>query len=255
MSPELIFDHHVSMAQDCWAFGCLVYNVLTNSYPFDLAFIYNQDSRDDAHLIQLFSLLGPLPDELKHRWPRYGVYFDEADVDDDTFSYPELDIMPEEDCRNTTSSTMNDGLEKAAGETPFIASQHHPGKPLEFFDPKLYPSIVKLFERGVRKDQDPPESLADFIALNPPLKERWLDRKHPDMELEEAELVLDLLRGLFTYNPARRLSTKKLLQHAWIRNYCASGEPYEQASTVLRSKRKRSNSEENEREDETTNID
>ena len=71
-----------------------------------------------------------------------------------------------------------------------------------------------------------------------------MDEKHPDMQPEESEQVLDLLQGLLTYDPERRLSTKELLQHAWTRNYCASGgglgERSEKAAVVPRNKRKRS---------------
>lgn len=247
----MILDNHISMAQDCWAFGCLVYNVFTNSYPFDLAYIYNKDSRDDAHLLQLSSLLGPLPAKLKNSWLRYEAYFDDEgqlkkfDVDDDTFSYPELENLPEEDCRGVTSDTMNDSLEEKAGETPSINPLDHLGKSQEFFDSGLYPSIVKTFEGNLGKDQDLPESLAEYNTLNPPLRERWLNEKHPDMELEESELVLDLLQCLLTYDPDERLSTKGLLRHAWIRDYCASGDElgkiFEKAATRPRNKRKRSN--------------
>ena len=242
------------MAQDCWAFGCLVYNVFTNGYPFDLAYIYNKDSRDDAHLLQLSSLLGPLPAELKNSWLRYGAYFDDEgqlkkfDVDDDTFSYPELEDLPEEDCRGTTSDTMNDSLEEKAGETPSVTPLDHLGKSQEFFDSALYPSIVKTFEGNFCKDQDFPESLAEYNTLNSPLRERWLNTKHPDMELGESDLVLDLLQGLLTYDPYQRLSTKELLQHAWIRDYCASvdelGKFSEKAATGSRNKTKRSNADE-----------
>jgi serine/threonine protein kinase len=245
----MIFDSHISVAQDCWAFGCLVYNVLTNGYPFDLAFIYNEDSRDDAHLIQLSSLLGPLPAKLKHSWPRYGTYFDDEgqlkkfEVDDDTFSYPELEILPEEDCHATSSDTINNGPEQKADETPSLSSLDHLGKFQEFFASELYPLIVKTFQRNFRKGQDLPESLAEYTSLNPPLRERWMDEKHPDMELEESKLVLDLLQGLFKYDPDQRLKTKEILQHAWIRDYCASGDELgkfsEKPATVPRNKRKK----------------
>jgi len=250
----MILDGHISMAQDCWAFGCLVYNVFTNGYPFDLSYIYNEDSRNDTHLLQLFSLLGPLPAKLKDSWLRYGAYFDNEgqlkkfDVDDDTLSYPELESLPEEDCHGTTSDTMNASLEETVGETLSITLPEHLGKSQQVFDCALYPSIVKSFEGKVYNDQDPPESLTEYNTLNPPLRERWLNKKHPDMELEESELALDLLQGLFTYDPDQRLSTKGLLRHAWIRDHCASGDDYgkssEKVATGPRNKRKRSNADE-----------
>ena len=183
------------------------------------------------------------------------TYFDDEgqlkkfDVDDDTFSYPELENLPEEDyCRGTTSDTMNDSLEEKAGKSPSITPLNHLGKSQEYFDSALYPSIVKTFESNRYKEQNLPESLAEYNTLNPPLRERWLNMKHPDMELEESELILDLLQGLLTYDPDQRLSTKGLLRHAWIRDYCASGDElgkfWENAATAPRKKRKRSNANE-----------
>lgn len=221
----MIFDNHISKAQDSWAFGCFIYDVLTNGLPFDLGFIYSKDSRDDEHLIQLFSLLGPLPAKLKNSWPRYAVYFDNEGrlkkfvEDDDSFSYREFENLPEDDCRSTTSDAIDDGLQQESNEAFPIAPPDHL-RTQERFDPEFYPSIIKVCERKVHKVL--PESIAEYTALNPPLRERWLNEKHPDMQPEESELVLELLQGLFTYDPDRRLSTKGLLQHAWIRNYCAS---------------------------------
>jgi serine/threonine protein kinase len=253
-SPEMIFDCHISTAQDCWAFGCLVYNVLTNAYPFELQFMYSKESRDDSHLMQLSSVLGPLPAKLKNSWSRYGTYFDESgnmkkfDVDDDTYSYSEFDNLPAEDRRSTASGAENAVHEERDEEDPSITPPTHLGKPSEYFDPELYPSIFKVFKFKARQDHDDPQSIAEYTALNPPLRERWLDEKHPDMELDESKLVLDLLQRIFTYDPGQRLKTKEILQHAWIRDYCASGNEggriLGKEVTVTRNKRKRSNEDE-----------
>jgi serine/threonine protein kinase len=250
----MIFDGHISMTHDFWAFGCLVYNVLTYAYPFSLAFIYSKDARDDAHLMQLSSVLGPLPAKLKNSWSRYGTYFDyngnmkKFDVDDDAFSYSEFDNLPANDRRSTASGAENDTREEKDAEDPSITPPTHLGKPSEYFDPELYPSILKVFKLKARQDQDDPQSIAEYTALHPPLRERWLDEKHPDMELEESKLVLDLLQKLFTYDPVQRLTTKEILQHAWIRSYCASGNEggriLGKEVTVTRNKRKRSNEDE-----------
>jgi serine/threonine protein kinase len=221
----MIFDNHISKAQDSWALGCFIYNVLTNRLLFDLSYIYNKDSRDDEHLIQLFLLLGPLPAKLKHSWPRYKVYFDNEGQlkkfveNDESFSYTELENLPEDDCRSTTSDAMDNDLQQENDEALSITPPDYLSQ--EPFDPESYPSIHKVYERKGRK-QGPIESIADYTALNPPLQDRWLNEKHPGLQLEESELVLDLLQGLLTYDPDRRLSTKGLLQHAWNRNYCAS---------------------------------
>jgi hypothetical protein len=92
-SPEMILDNRISAAQDCQAFACFVYSLLTNRSLLDLIFIYDQNSQNDAHFLQLFSLLGPLPPSIKQSWPRYSVYINDNGhlqkfiVDDATFSY------------------------------------------------------------------------------------------------------------------------------------------------------------------------
>lgn len=241
------------MAQDDWAFGYFVYYVLTSCRLIDLGFIYNKDSRDDAHLIQLFTLLGPLPSKLKHCWPRYGVYFDNEgrlkhfDVNDDPLPDIELgNTLQEDDGHSTTSDScqaMNNDLAQRIDEEPPITPPDYIRPSHEWFDPKLYPSIIKFCEREKHEHQDFPLSLAEFITRNPPLREKWMDEKHPDMQLEESELVLDFLQGLFQYDPNRRFSTKELLQHAWIRHYCALdsgyGELSEETAVVHRNKKER----------------
>ena len=238
----MIFDRHISMAQDYWAFGCFVYNILTNAYPFELGFIYSKESQNDSHLLQLSSVLGPLPAKLKNKWPRYGTYFDEDGimkkfiVDDDAIDYSEFDNLPARNSRSTASDTEEDE------ET--ITPPRHPGKSCEKFNPELYPSIIKLFKPKACEEHDDPQSFAEYTALNPPLREIWLNEKHPDMELEESELVLDLLQNLLTYDPGQRPTTKEILQHAWIRKYCAlddeHGRGLKSAAAVPSNKRKRS---------------
>ncbi|KAI9656154.1 MAG: hypothetical protein M1831_004725 [Alyxoria varia] len=264
-SPEMLLDNRISMAQDCWAFACFAYNVLTNTSLFDLACIYDKDSQNDAHLLQLFSLLGPLPARLKQSWPRYDVYFNDNGhlqkfvVDDDAFSYSEFEDLPESDHQSTLEDAESDSHQQQPDEDVPNAPRNRLGKPQEFFDPDLYPSLVTLRERKPRKDEDDPRSLADFVALYPPLLEKWSLEKHPDMQSAESELVLDFLQGLLTYESDRRLSTKDLLQHAWIRTYCASDDSLgafseKKAATAPRNKRKRSTtaneSESDEKEDE-----
>ena len=185
-----------------------------------MSFVYKKDSRDDEHLVQLFSLLGPLPAKLKDSWPRYGVYFDDVgqltkfDVDDDDLSYPEFENLFKEDSRSTASDKTDVSVDQEDQEVIPIALPGHLRTSQELFDPELYPSLIKVCDRKISKDQDLPESLAEYTALNPPLREIWLDMKHTDMELEESELVLDLSQGLLDYDPDRRLSTKEPLQHA-----------------------------------------
>ena len=179
-------------------------------------------------------------------------------MDDDAFSYSEFEDLPEDDHQSTPEDTESDSHQQQPNEVLSNAPRNRLGKPQEFFDPDLYPSIVTLRERKPRKGQDDPRSMADFVALYPPLLEKWSLEKHPDMQSAESELVLDFLQGLLTYESDRRLSTKELLQHAWIRTYCGSDDRLstfsENAAIAPRNKRKRSTtadeSESDEKEDE-----
>ena len=246
----MIQDDRISTKQDCWAFACFVYNLLTNECLFDVAFIYDKESRNDAHLLQLFSVLGPLPAGLKQSWPHYDVYFNDNGhlqkfiVDDDAFSYSELEDIPENGHKRTPEDAESDSHQQQFNEDLSTAPRNRLGKPQEYFDPDLYPSIVTLRERKPREAQDDPVSFADFVAQYPPLLEKWSHEKHPDMQSAESGLVLDFLEGLLTYDPDRRLSTQDLLQHPWIRTYCASDDSpstfSEKAATAPRSKSKRS---------------
>jgi serine/threonine protein kinase len=64
-SPELLFHNTISAAQDIWAFGCLIYLLLTNSSLFELSVMGSSDDLDDEHILQLIALLGPLPEDLR----------------------------------------------------------------------------------------------------------------------------------------------------------------------------------------------
>lgn len=122
-------------------------------------------------MLQLFALLGPLPAKLKQNWLRYEVYFDDEEklkkfvVDDDGFSYPEFDDLPKDDCQNTDSNTINDGLEQNTDETPSVVEADHPRDAQEHFNPGLYPSIVKVCERKVPQDEGGRQNIV-FEMLN-----------------------------------------------------------------------------------------
>ncbi|RMZ88493.1 hypothetical protein DV736_g4278, partial [Chaetothyriales sp. CBS 134916] len=165
-----------------------------------------------------------------------GVYFDDDGqlqkfiVDDDAFPYSDFGDLPEDDeADNEDHYTMPEDTKSDShhhhqqpNEILSSSPRSRLGNPPEFFDPDLYPSIVTLRERKPREEEEEPTSLADFVALYPPLAKRWALEKHPDMQSAESDMVLDFLQCLLTYESDRRLSTTELLQHAWIRTYCAS---------------------------------
>ncbi|KAI8948600.1 serine/threonine-protein kinase SRPK3 [Xylaria longipes] len=75
-APEIILHDQGSPASDIWSFGCLTYALLTDSPLFQVFDFGRQDDViDDEHLIELSEVVGPLPDHMRARWPRYSTYF------------------------------------------------------------------------------------------------------------------------------------------------------------------------------------
>lgn len=181
-------------------------------------------------MLQLFSLLGPLPTKARHSWSRYNIYFNDSDqlqkfvVDDlDALSAADFEDLPNDDndAQDVLKNTEVPGNEhQSIGVLPDIPS-HPLGRPQEFFNPHLYPSIIALRERKPHRVQDDPESLADFVAVYPSFSDRWKAEKHSDMKPAEANVVFDFLQSLLTYDADQRPSIKELLQHPWIQKYCA----------------------------------
>ena len=225
-SPEMLLNSYISTALDCWAFGCLIYYLFTSHRLFELGFIYNNESRDDTHILQMWSLLGPLPEMQKRDWPRYSRYFDDEgclqnfDVGDDTISYPDLDSLSEEEIIITSSDIADKSATKGETEASSASPSHNTRKE-NIFDPKLYPNLFRICERKVCDLKDDPQTVEEYIDLYPPLRERWMNQKHPDLGPEESECILDLLQCLLTYDPNQRSTTEQILQHAWIQKFCA----------------------------------
>ncbi|KAI1052516.1 hypothetical protein LB507_007565, partial [Fusarium sp. FIESC RH6] len=70
-SPELVLKNQISKASDIWAFGCLIFEVITNTRLFQIP----DTNKDDEHLLQLHERLGPLPEGLFSQWKRSELYF------------------------------------------------------------------------------------------------------------------------------------------------------------------------------------
>lgn len=94
--PEVVlqmsFDHTV----DIWSFGCYLFEIFTGQPLFDLPPVFglalvddddldqtqndggsnDEDGRDDDHLLQMITNLGPLPLAMFEKWPRRRRYYD-----------------------------------------------------------------------------------------------------------------------------------------------------------------------------------
>jgi serine/threonine protein kinase len=88
--PERYLGMPITTKSDIWAFGCLVYYVISNSY-----FIYHKsEGNENAYLQELTSAIGPMPKDFLDKWEHSSKYVDEdGDLLHDEnsekgFSYP-----------------------------------------------------------------------------------------------------------------------------------------------------------------------
>jgi serine/threonine protein kinase len=73
--PELVLTGVVDKSLDIWAFGCLVFQLITGEPLFCAPWFPSESHRDDDHLLFLTARLGPLPIELYKHWKRSSLYF------------------------------------------------------------------------------------------------------------------------------------------------------------------------------------
>jgi serine/threonine protein kinase len=229
-SPELLFLHHVSPAQDIWAFGCLVYSLLTNQPLFNLFDMGSREYLDDDHIIQMIAALGPLPASLKRVWPRYGKYFDKNDVQ----MVFELDWAPSLGSGADEKTENDHHVEEDGSAIPNDEWEEQDSERL--LDPPsirdtpiqdLYPTLIEVYtfnnsEFDPSGDADTLDMAPPTQPTQPPLRERWLrDHRRLDMRPEEADAVASLLEQILRYEPSERPSTAELLRHPWIEGFCA----------------------------------
>ncbi|KAF8466328.1 kinase-like domain-containing protein [Kalaharituber pfeilii] len=77
-APELIVGNPpFSEKIDIWSLGMMVFSLLTDNELMQLDFwIDDTVALDDDHLLQLHSVLGPLPPSVTKYWSRHSLYFD-----------------------------------------------------------------------------------------------------------------------------------------------------------------------------------
>ncbi|KAF5568046.1 CMGC SRPK kinase [Fusarium phyllophilum] len=104
-APETILNEHLGKGIDIWAFGCLVFEMITGR-PLFVAIQslegedYDETSNDE-HLIQLWEVIGPLPKPLLENWRRADQYFDT--------SGNRLEVKPQEDDYVSGDEDMESG--------------------------------------------------------------------------------------------------------------------------------------------------
>ena len=61
-----------------WSFGCLLFEFITGSSLFVVVYSGDDDADNDDHLLQLFNVIGKLPEYVLSNWSRSSTYFDSS---------------------------------------------------------------------------------------------------------------------------------------------------------------------------------
>jgi serine/threonine protein kinase len=74
-SPERIIRSIPTISDDIWASGCLIYRLITGRPIPTMHMLKKREDTEDRYLLNLFSILGPVPLDLLSKWPRSDRYF------------------------------------------------------------------------------------------------------------------------------------------------------------------------------------
>lgn len=74
-SPEAIDEKKFTVHQDIWSFGCLIFEIIAGRPLFVPCGTADNDDDNDDHWLQLYDILGPLPQHLLPWWPRWDMYY------------------------------------------------------------------------------------------------------------------------------------------------------------------------------------
>ncbi|KAI9747914.1 MAG: hypothetical protein M4579_007359, partial [Chaenotheca gracillima] len=185
-SPELVLEGKTGLGQDVWSFGCLVYEFLTSQHLFVIWPGKDNDLNNDEMILKFIGRLGPLPETLLSKWPRSKKYFDEKgkqrkypvkDPNGNAGSPEELESQPYE------QHEIDSGRGKVA---PLAESENSP-----------------------QEVASPPASDEEEELEWPcPSIEKAFDKiKNPELGLQEADEIKNLLRYILQYDPEKRPST------------------------------------------------
>lgn len=61
--PENIMNNFYNEKADIWSMGCIIYEIFTNEYLFDLDKNLPKNEKDREHLLEMYRLLGKIPKE------------------------------------------------------------------------------------------------------------------------------------------------------------------------------------------------
>ncbi len=186
----MILGCSIGQSIDIRSFGCLLFEFLTGTPLFQLPPLSDSNEYiDDDHLIQLTDIIHPLPETLLSRWLRASKHYDPNGERLDAWPWnPEVYRGSKETSDGYLSRgekdkiSSDDGCDESADDD---IDGHSVG---EYDPPKPYDSLEVLFK------------------INKP----------PEIGEGEEEVIVSLLRLIFQYDPQKRPSATKLLEHRWF---------------------------------------
>lgn len=190
-APETILKltNTIGTSIDIWSFGCLAFELLTGSTLFMVSKMFaDGETLDDAHLIQLTEVIGPLPEQIFRAWRRGSCYFDAS-------------------FRRTYNPEGDESLE---GD---LSSDNEAWKSEDRLFVSDDSESIFLEDDAVTSNSE--DELAR-VRLNKPLEETFRQKKPKDIDEIEEKQILHLLRWMFQYNPAERPSAEEILRHEWF---------------------------------------
>ena len=194
-APETILGDRLGKGIDIWCFGCLVFEMLlgrslfVNVQPME-GKAYDEISNDE-HLIQLWEVIGPLPNTLCAKWRRADQYLspdgERLEVSSHEEEYGSEDDITDESSDQDLGQDSDDGLDDQPPNSP-VSNASGSSEPLYLASPDSFLSLEDQFEK----------------------------KKPSCIDESEGKEILHLLRWIFQYDPAKRPSAQDIIKHPWF---------------------------------------
>ncbi|KAK3899013.1 kinase-like domain-containing protein [Staphylotrichum tortipilum] len=191
---------------DTWAFGCLVFELLSGRPLFVRLEGLDGDAEgdeqtNDEHLIQLSEVLGPLPAALAGRWRRRESYFAPdgerlrirergGDDDDDYMDDVVVGLEGDEDGNRDGDEDLEFDLE----EDYEAMSPTSPSSDKSLSSSFWFANVGRFA----------------------PLEDQLRENKPEDMNDEEVEEVAKLIRWVLDYDTSKRPPVEAILKNSWF---------------------------------------
>ncbi len=195
-SPEMILGCSIDESQDIWAFGCLVFELITGRALF-MVVSNDYDTSDES---------GPVQEE--HHAGNEGTLSSDDSEEQQQVENGRKAIT--EECENNES---NPAVSRAPGlNTSYLQQFACRLGPLSPFILSEWPKASLFFEKdGKAKpttlDSPPWPSLETHFDKRPTLV---------DVNPSERVALLELIRYIMQYDPKKRPSATQLLRHPWF---------------------------------------